>query len=101
MSGLVPETVQKVAHAAGLGPRESDKLKQLAHDTKDMTPQDRVTTDYGVKQPTQDDWLKIVSEDHTGPLLLEDPFGREKVGLQQHHPHQSMTLTSLDYALRP
>ncbi|KAL2123603.1 hypothetical protein VTJ04DRAFT_4058 [Mycothermus thermophilus] len=79
MSGLVPETVQKVAHAAGLGPRESDKLKQLAHDTKDMTPQDRVTTDYGVKQPTQDDWLKIVSEDHTGPLLLEDPFGREKI----------------------
>ncbi|AEO68659.1 catalase [Thermothielavioides terrestris NRRL 8126] len=78
MAGLVPETMQKVTHAV-LGPREGDKLKDLAHDTKDMTPKDRLTTDYGVKQSTADDWLKAVSPDQAGPLLLEDPFGRERI----------------------
>ena len=78
MAGLVPESVQKVAHAA-LGSREGDKLKDLAHDTKDMTDKDRLTTDYGVKQSTADDWLKAASKDNAGPLLLEDPFARERV----------------------
>ena len=82
MSGLVPETMQKVAHAAGaLGPREGDKLKDLAHNTRDMSSKDRLTTDYGVKQRTHDDWLKVATKDQTGPLLLEDPFAREKVCL--------------------
>jgi catalase len=83
MSGLVPETMQKVAHAA-LGPRQGDKLKDLAHDTRDMTPKDRLTTDYGVKQSTADDWLKAASSDKTGPLLLEDPFARERVRMGEH-----------------
>lgn len=78
MAGLVPETMQKVAHAA-LGPREGDKLKDLAHNTKDVSPKDRLTTDYGVKQSTADDWLKAASPDKAGPLLLEDPFARERV----------------------
>jgi catalase len=44
-----------------------------------MSSKDRLTTDYGVKQSTHDDWLKIATKDQTGPLLLEDPFAREKV----------------------
>jgi catalase len=78
MSGLVPESVQKMSHAV-LGPREGDKLKDLAHATKDMNPHARLTTDYGVKQSTADDWLKAASPDKAGPLLLEDPFARERV----------------------
>ncbi|KAL2158843.1 hypothetical protein VTH06DRAFT_4035 [Thermothelomyces fergusii] len=77
-SRLVPESVQKVAHAA-VGSREGDKLKDLAHDTKDTTNKDRLTTDYGVKQGTADDWLKVASKDKTGPMLLEDPFARERI----------------------
>jgi catalase len=87
MSGLVPESVQKVAHAAGLSSREGDKLKDLAHVTRDMSPQDRLTTDYGVKQNTHDDWLKVATQDQIGPALLEDPFSREKVcDVHSHSP---------------
>ncbi|KAK4235322.1 catalase [Achaetomium macrosporum] len=78
MAGLIPESMQKVSHAV-LGPREGDKLKDLAHDTKDINPKDRLTTDYGVKQSTADDWLKAASPDKAGPLLLEDPFARERI----------------------
>lgn len=78
MAGLVPETMQKVTHAV-LGAREGDKLKDLAHNTKDISDKDRLTTDYGVKQATADDWLKAASPDKAGPLLLEDPFARERV----------------------
>ena len=39
----------------------------------------RMTTDYGVKQTNTDDWLKVSTEDQTGPMLLEDNWGREKV----------------------
>ncbi|KAK4143166.1 catalase-like domain-containing protein [Dichotomopilus funicola] len=78
MAGFVPDSVQKVAHAA-LGSREGDKLKDLAKDTKDISEKDRLTTDYGVKQSTADDWLKAVSPNQAGPLLLEDPFARERI----------------------
>ena len=78
MTGPVPETMQKVMHAV-YGASEGDKLKDLAQNTKDMTGKDRLTTDYGVKQSTADDWLKAASPDKAGPLLLEDPFARERV----------------------
>jgi catalase len=83
MAGLIPESMQKVSHAV-LGPREGDKLKDLAHDTKDINPNDRLTTDYGVKQSTADDWLKAASPQKTGPLLLEDPFARERVRVSSY-----------------
>ncbi|KAK4245706.1 catalase-like domain-containing protein [Corynascus novoguineensis] len=78
MAGLVPESVQKVANVA-LGSREGDKLKDLAQNTKDTTNKDRLTTDYGVKQGTADDWLRVASHEKTGPMLLEDPFARERI----------------------
>ena len=86
MAGLVPETMQKVTHAV-LGAREGDKLKDLANNTKDMSDKDRLTTDYGVKQATADDWLKVASQDRAGPLLLEDPFARERVRILQPLPN--------------
>jgi len=78
MAGVMSDTMEK-ARQAVLGPRENDKLHDLAKVTKDISPDHRLTTDYGVKQTTHDDWLKVASSDKTGPLLLEDPLGREKV----------------------
>ncbi len=70
--------MEEVIHAV-CGAGAGDKLADLANNTKDMTKKDRLTTDYGVKQSTADDWLKVASTDKAGPLLLEDPFARERV----------------------
>ena len=52
----------------------------LSNVTKDVHNKNaRITSDFGVKQSNTDDWLKIVNEDKTGPMLLEDLFVREKV----------------------
>jgi len=56
------------------------KVVQLSNVTKDVHNKNaRITSDFGVKQSNTDDWLKIVNEDKTGPMLLEDLFAREKV----------------------
>lgn len=44
----------------------------------------RITTDYGVKQSNTDDWLRVATEDKTGPSLLEDHAGREKIHRFDH-----------------
>ena len=46
---------------------------------KEPTSKTPLTSDYGVKQPTHDEWLSATTGDRQGPLLLEDNFGREKV----------------------
>ena len=57
----------------------ASKLSDLAKNTVQPSSDDRYTTDYGVRQANNDDWLKVTSEDKTGPMLLEDVFAREKV----------------------
>ena len=52
---------------------DSSPLTKVADDKQ------RITTDFGVKQSNTDDWLKVVTENQTGPMLLEDSAGREKV----------------------
>nr|AAG53519.1 CAT2 catalase [Fulvia fulva] len=64
---------QKVAHV------KNDPLYKDYHE-----PSNRITTDYGVKQHNTDDWLKIASEDKTGPMLLEDHAAREKINRFDH-----------------
>ena len=79
----------------------NDKNRQLADNMVEPTKDSRITTDYGVKQSNTDDWLKVVREDKTGPMLLEDPHGREKV---ESHSKLDVfiyiTNTSLDPPLR-
>jgi catalase len=58
---------------------QGDKSADMARDTKVPSDKDCITSDYGVRQSNADDWLKITDDGHTGPMLLEDPFGREKV----------------------
>lgn len=60
------------------------KQRDLERNTKDMSSKDRLTTDYGVKQTTADDWLRVVSNEQNGPMLLEDPFARERIHRFDH-----------------
>lgn len=53
----------------------------------------RITSDYGVKQNNTDQWLRVASEDQTGPSLLEDAFGREKVCHQNRALYLDLILT--------
>ncbi|KAF2100902.1 catalase [Rhizodiscina lignyota] len=67
-----------------LGGEPDVKAAQLAKDTKDYSKDYKLTSDYGVKQENTDAWLRVVSEDKQGPMLLEDPFGREKIHRFDH-----------------
>lgn len=74
----------QMAHQALSKPSEA-KAEQLSQHTKDYNdPKYRITSDYGVKQTNTDQWLRVASEDKTGPMLLEDPFGREKIHRFDH-----------------
>ena len=76
-SEILGNITEKAKSMAGA---QNKKVAQLSADTKDVhDPSYRITSDYGVKQTNTDDWLRVASDDHTGPALLEDPFGREKV----------------------
>lgn len=77
MAEIISKTLDK-AQQIVMGAQD-DKLADMAKDTKAPTENDRFTSDAGVKQTNHDDWLKVVNDKHTGPALLEDPFGREKV----------------------
>lgn len=79
MSHIVPETAEAVKHAV-MGSKGSEaKAAQLEHDTVEPTKDSRITSDFGTKQASTDDWLKVNNEQQTGPMLIEDPFAREKV----------------------
>ena len=63
-----------------MGVSSSAKLDDIERDTVNYHDEkNKLTSDFGVKLSNKDDWLKVASEDKTGPMLLEDPFGREKV----------------------
>src|ERR1700742_3363643 len=74
------KAAQNVVSNAG----ENGKVSDLKRDFRDEDKNSRLTTDYGVRQSNTDDWLKVVSKDHTGPMLLEDAFGREKIHRFDH-----------------
>ena len=79
----VQNGVDRVASA--IGTQGSKKQQDMAKDTKDaMDSQYRLTTDYGVKQSNTDQWLRVVNENRTGPALLEDSAGREKIHRFDH-----------------
>lgn len=76
-SQLLAQASDKVKTMTG---KETQKVANLGHDMKDVNDKSwRITTDYGVKQTNTDDWLRVASEEKTGPMLLEDHFAREKV----------------------
>ncbi|TPX07947.1 uncharacterized protein E0L32_010402 [Thyridium curvatum] len=60
------------------------KLADLQRDMKEPTDKTTLTSDFGVPQTNNDDWLKVYSEDKQGPFLMEDNFGREKIHRFDH-----------------
>lgn len=57
-------------------------LKPDTVDVKDASP--GLTTDFGVPVSDTDTWLKVSNGQHTGPHLLEDTIGREKIHRFDH-----------------
>lgn len=78
MATVIPQAIKKAQNIA-MGAQGDAKQADLAKNTKTPTTKDLFTSDAGVRQSSADDWLKVVSDNHTGPELLEDPFSREKV----------------------
>lgn len=84
--------------------QSSKKTTDLQKSTKDVHDKNwRITSDYGVKQANTDEWLTVTSEDKTGPMLLEDNFGREKVKSLHFLTilARSRVLTTIDPPFRP
>ncbi|KAM6488317.1 catalase-like domain-containing protein [Trichoderma sp. SZMC 28011] len=79
MSNIIPPSVKQ----AVMG-HKGAKTDQLAAYTVEPTKDSRITSDFGTKQTNTDDWLRINSRDQIGPMLLEDPFGREKIHRFDH-----------------
>ena len=79
-------TINNGLEKLGLNGVAADKkAADLQKDTVDYHAAGNViTTHFGVKQSNTDDWLKIATEDHTGPQLLEDHMGREKIHRFDH-----------------
>ncbi|KAI0815335.1 catalase [Irpex lacteus] len=61
---------------------ESAKIADLQYET--TKPEQYLTTDQGVKVSETDNWLKAQNGTHTGPSLLEDHVGREKITRFDH-----------------
>ncbi|KKP05826.1 catalase-1, partial [Trichoderma harzianum] len=79
MSNIIPPSVKQ----AVMG-HKGAKTDQLAAHTVEPTKDSRITSDFGTKQTNTDDWLRVNSKDQIGPMLLEDPFGREKIHRFDH-----------------
>ena len=68
------------AEAAISGAMSSDnKIVDMHPEMREPSSNDSLTSDFGVKQYSHDEWLSVTTGDRQGPLLLEDNFGREKV----------------------
>lgn len=83
---MASEILGNVAEKAkGLTGEKSQKIADMAGVTKDVHDKSwRITSDAGVKQTNTDAWLKVGTEDKTGPQLLQDHFAREKVFTPVH-----------------
>jgi catalase len=91
MTEMMATGVKKVTEA--VTGRSNAKVDDLARDTKEYGKKDdRITTDWGVKQTNTDHWLGVVSDDKQGPMLLEDAFAREKIHRFDHERRQSLHL---------
>lgn len=79
MASQLASKAASAAKSAAMGSKNA-KVDQLGGKIVAYDESSRITSDYGVRQNNTDEWLRVVSENQTGPALLEDPFAREKVG---------------------
>ncbi|CAD0106437.1 unnamed protein product [Aureobasidium uvarum] len=82
---MAPGITDTVKEAITGSPAENAKVLAMEGNMKNyMDSNNRITTDYGVKQTNTDDSLRVASADKTGPVLLEDHAGREKIHRFDH-----------------
>lgn len=79
MTSKVAEGLQRVKELVENMQPGEQKVADLARDTTDVNGCLPFTTDHGVKVSNTDFWLRLASENQTGPSLLEDQIAREKV----------------------
>ncbi|CAK7206494.1 catalase 1 [Sporothrix eucalyptigena] len=62
------------------------KFDDMETDIYEVSDKNKLTSDYGVGQANNDNWLRIVDENENriGPSLLEDPYSREKIHRFDH-----------------
>lgn len=62
------------------------KFDDMAKDTHEISESAKLTSDYGVHFPDNDNWLRVVDNENgrVGPSLLEDPYAREKIHRFDH-----------------
>ncbi|TDZ34365.1 Catalase-1 [Colletotrichum spinosum] len=82
MAHVVSETVKKAENTI-MGDA-SKKTAQLASNMVEPSTKADMTTDHGVKIENTDDWLRVTNDEKTGPSLLEDQIGREKIHRFDH-----------------
>lgn len=82
MGSIITDTLEKAKSA--MAGEAGAKVAQLEQDSHTVTKDDRITTDYGVRQGDTDNWLGVHTDGQTGPLLLEDSAAREKIHRFDH-----------------
>ncbi|KAK6953151.1 catalase A [Daldinia eschscholtzii] len=81
-SNIIQDTAEKVKSM--VGGEKGRKIADLDTVTQTVSPKDRITSDFGVKMGNVDEWLRVASNDKTGPMLLEDSFARERIHRFDH-----------------
>lgn len=79
MQSALGGAVQKAGEAITGAMSSNKKIGEMKNDMHHQNASDPLTSDFGVKNPSHDNWLSASTADRQGPALLEDNFGREKV----------------------
>lgn len=79
MQSALGGTVQKAGEAISGAMSSNKKLADMKSDIRVPTSSHHLTSDFGVKSSSHDNWLSASTGDRQGPALLEDNFGREKI----------------------
>lgn len=79
MQSVLEGTMQKAGEAVTGAMSSNKKVANMQYETREPTSKTHLTSDFGVKEPSHDEWLSATTGDKQGPLLLEDNFAREKV----------------------
>jgi len=79
MQSVLGGTIEKAGEAISGAVASNKKVTDMKHDVRPVTSNDYLTSDFGVKQTSHDNWLSASTGDRQGPALLEDNFAREKI----------------------
>merc|ERR1712230_6912 len=79
MQSVLGGAVEKAGEAVSGAIGSNKKITDMKQNTIDPTKNDFLTSDFGVKQNSHDNWLHASTGDRQGPALLEDNHGREKI----------------------